>query len=278
MTPILEVLGISKQFPGRDTSDSPVQALKPVSFSVRKGEFVSVVGPSGCGKSTLFNIIAGLDKPTAGELRYEGRDTASLRGKIGYQLQRDLLLPWRTIIDNVTLALEIRGVPRKQRLEQGRRTLDCYGLGAFADFYPHELSGGMRQRAALMRTLLFDRELILLDEPFGALDAQTRLLMQEWLLQVHQESAKTILLITHDIEEAIFLSTRVLVMSARPGSIKGEFPIDLPAPRTTDVFFDELFSRYKKALHQIIREESMKAFESMSPSVAAARHAGADRQ
>lgn len=278
MTPILEVLDISKQFPGRDASDPPVQALKPVSFSVRKGEFVSVVGPSGCGKSTLFNIIAGLDKPTAGKLRYDGRDTANLRGKIGYQLQRDLLLPWRTIIDNVTLALEIRGVPRKQRLEQGRQTLDCYGLGAFADFYPHELSGGMRQRAALMRTLLFDRELILLDEPFGALDAQTRLLMQEWLLQVHKESAKTILLITHDIEEAIFLSTRVLVMSARPGSIKGEFPIDLPAPRTTDVFFDELFSQYKKALHQIIREESMKAFESMPSSEVAARHAGTGRE
>jgi len=260
--PILEVLDVSKQFPARDPGEAPVQALAPVSLRVHEGEFVSVVGPSGCGKSTLFNIIAGLETPSSGKLRYQGEDVSDLRGRVGYQLQRDLLLPWRTILDNVTLALEIRGETRTERERRGREVLQRYGLGAFADRYPRELSGGMRQRAALMRTLLFDRELIMLDEPFGALDAQTRLLMQEWLLRVYQASRKTVLLITHDIEEAIFLSTRVLVMSARPGCIKAECAIDLPMPRTADVFFDSRFATYKKDLHQMIREESMKAFES----------------
>jgi ABC-type nitrate/sulfonate/bicarbonate transport system ATPase subunit len=260
--PMLEVLDVSKQFPPREAGEAPIHALAPVSFSVRKAEFVSVVGPSGCGKSTLFNIIAGLETPTTGRLRYEDQDVTDLRGRIGYQLQRDLLLPWRRILDNITLALEIRGVSRAERDQRGREVLQRYGLGGFAERYPRELSGGMRQRAALMRTLLFDRDLIMLDEPFGALDAQTRLLMQEWLLSVYQESRKTILLITHDIEEAIFLSTRVLVMSARPGCIKGEFNIDLPTPRTSEVFFDARFAEYKKQLHHMIREESMKAFES----------------
>jgi len=266
--PILEAIDVSKQFPGRDAGDAPVQALDPVSLRVQQGEFVSVVGPSGCGKSTLFNIIAGLETPTTGRLRYEDADVADLRGRVGYQLQRDLLLPWRTILDNVTLALEIRGVPRAERERRGLDVLQRYGLGAFAGRYPCELSGGMRQRAALMRTLLFDRDLIMLDEPFGALDAQTRLLMQEWLLRVYKESRKTVLLITHDIEEAIFLSTRVLVMSARPGCIKGEFVIDLPTPRTAEVFFDPRFAQYKKDLHHMIREESMKAFESAAAASA----------
>ena len=261
MTAILDVLEISKRFPAKNKTEAPVDALAPVSFSVQRHEFVSIIGPSGCGKSTLFNIIAGLDAPTTGRLRYDGRDEQDLRGLIGYQLQRDLLLPWRTVLDNVTLALEIRGVNASERSVRGHSLLEQYGLGSFAQRYPRELSGGMRQRAALMRTLLFDRELILLDEPFGALDAQTRLLMQEWLLKVYVESKKTVLLITHDIEEAIFLSTRVLVMSARPGQIKCEYTIDLPQPRTPDVVFETQFAHYKKELHHMIREESMKAFE-----------------
>jgi len=219
------------------------------------------VGPSGCGKSTLFNIVAGLETQTTGTIRFEGKEVTSLRGRIAYQLQKDLLLPWRNILDNVALGLEIRGTPRDERRERAMALLRQYGLGAFAERFPSELSGGMRQRAALIRTLLFDRSIILLDEPFGALDAQTRVLMQEWLRDLSRDTQKTILLITHDIDEAIFLSSRVLVMSARPGSIRADVAIDLPRSNASDVLFEPRFAEYKRELFAMIREESLKAFE-----------------
>jgi len=256
---VLEARDISKQF--RAPDGSTIQALAPASFSVEPLEFVSVVGPSGCGKSTLFNIVAGLETQTTGTIRFEGKEVTSLRGRIAYQLQKDLLLPWRNILDNVALGLEIRGTPRDERRERAMALLRQYGLGAFAERFPSELSGGMRQRAALIRTLLFDRSIILLDEPFGALDAQTRVLMQEWLRDLSRDTQKTILLITHDIDEAIFLSSRVLVMSARPGSIRADVAIDLPRSNASDVLFEPRFAEYKRELFAMIREESLKAFE-----------------
>ena len=267
MSTYLSVQGISKTF---ESKSGQVQALAPVSFELRRNEFVSIVGPSGCGKSTLFNVIAGLESPTTGSLQLEGQSIHDLKGKVAYQLQRDLLLPWRTILENVTLALEIRGVPTLERNRRGLDALNRYGLGQFANRYPRELSGGMRQRAAIIRTLLFDRDLILLDEPFGALDSQTRMIMQAWLLSVYAASSKTVLLITHDVEEAVLLSNRVLVMTSRPGSIKGEVQIDLDWPRTEMTLLTEKFFAFKKQITTMIRDESQRSFDEQLGSVSTA--------
>src|SRR6516164_5029154 len=184
------------------TANGAFQALAPVTLSIAPGRFVSLIGPSGCGKSTIFNIVAGLLEPTS--------------GRVGYMLQKDLLLPWRTVLDNVILGMEIQGVPLKKARQRALPLLRRYGLASFEYLHPSALSGGMRQRAALLRTLLFDTDVILLDEPFGALDAQTKLQMQEWLLRLWADFGKTVVFVTHDIEEAIYLSDEVHVMATRP--------------------------------------------------------------
>ncbi len=215
-----------------------VKALANFNASIAPGEFVTVIGPSGCGKSTLFNIVAGLEEPDAGGvLRFKGRSchAADLLGQVSFMPQRDLLLPWRTVIDNAILALEIEGKPRKEARAEALRMLPEFGLSGFENQYPHQLSGGMRQRVALMRTFLFERDLILLDEPFGALDALTRMMMQRWLLDIWRRHQRTILFITHDVDEAIFLGDRVLAMTARPGGVKLEQRIDLPRPRRPEL-------------------------------------------
>ena len=242
-----------------------VTALAGLDATIARGEFVTVVGPSGCGKSTLFNIVAGLEEPDAGSiLRFEGRSchAADLLGQVSFMPQRDLLLPWRNVIDNAILALEVEGVPRREARAKALRMLPEFGLTGFEDQYPHQLSGGMRQRVALMRTLLFERDLMLLDEPFGALDALTRAMMQRWLLDVWQKYRRTILFITHDVDEAIFLGDRVLVMTARPGSVKLEQAVDLPRPRRPEIVTSPEFIRLKRTLLDAIEEESMKPFQS----------------
>ncbi len=256
-SPLLAMRAISKTF-------GSVTALSGLDVSVAPGEFVTVVGPSGCGKSTLFNIVAGLEEPDAGGiLRFEGRSchAAELLGRVSFMPQRDLLLPWRNVIDNAILALEVEGRPRKEARAQALRMLPEFGLAGFETQYPHQLSGGMRQRVALMRTFLFERDLMLLDEPFGALDALTRAMMQRWLLDVWQKYRRTILFITHDVDEAIFLGDRVLVMTARPGAVKLEQVIDLPRPRRPDVVTSPEFIRLKRTLLEAIEEESMKSFQ-----------------
>ena len=243
-----------------------VTALARFDAAVAPGEFVTVVGPSGCGKSTLFNIVAGLEEPDAGgALRFEGRSchAADLLGRVSFMPQRDLLLPWRNVIDNAVLALEVEGVPRQDARAKALRMLPEFGLAGFESQYPHQLSGGMRQRVALMRTFLFERDLMLLDEPFGALDALTRAMMQRWLLDVWQKHRRTILFITHDVDEAIFLGDRVLVMTARPGSVKLEQSVDLPRPRRPELVTAPEFIRLKRILLDAIEEESMKAFQSV---------------
>lgn len=255
--PLIELRGVDKTF-------GPVKALAGLSARVGRGEFVTVVGPSGCGKSTLFNIVAGLEEPDpGGALRFEGRSchAADLLGRVSFMPQRDLLLPWRTVIDNAILALEIEGRPRKEARAEAMRMLPEFGLAGFEGQYPHQLSGGMRQRVALMRTFLFERDLMLLDEPFGALDALTRTLMQRWLLDVWQRHRRTILFITHDVDEAIFLGDRVLVMTARPGAVKLEQRIDLPRPRRPDLVTAPEFIRLKRTLLEAIEEESLKSFQ-----------------
>jgi ABC-type nitrate/sulfonate/bicarbonate transport system ATPase subunit len=257
--PLLELRAVTKTF-GETT------ALAGLEASIAPGEFVTLVGPSGCGKSTLFNIVAGLEAPDPGGiLRFEGNSchAADLLGRVSFMPQSDLLLPWRNVVDNAILALEVEGVKRPEARAKARKMLPEFGLAGFEKQYPHQLSGGMRQRVALMRTFLFERDLMLLDEPFGALDALTRAMMQRWLLEVWQKYRRTILFITHDVDEAIFLGDRVLVMTARPGSVKLEQVIDLPRPRRPEIVTSPEFVRLKRSLLNAIEEESMKSFQSI---------------
>jgi ABC-type nitrate/sulfonate/bicarbonate transport system ATPase subunit len=190
-------------------------AMRDTDITIEGGRFASIIGPSGCGKSTLFNIIAGLLPPSSGDILIDGESVLGATGHVGYMLQRDMLLPWRTILDNIILGMEIRRIPKKESIARALPLMEKYGLKGFDKSYPHELSGGMRQRAALLRTLLYDGNIILLDEPFGALDAQTRIRMQDWLLQIWGDFHKTVLFVTHDIDEAIYLSDEIYVFSDR---------------------------------------------------------------
>ncbi len=243
---LLELRGVTKRF-GEAT------ALAETSLSIHEGSFVAIVGPSGCGKSTLFNVIAGLLAPDGGEVRLQGEPVTGATGHVGYMLQKDLLVPWRTVEDNITMAARLtRRVNNADRAE-ARRVATEYGLGDFLRHYPRALSGGMRQRVAFMRTLVTHQPLLLLDEPFGALDAQTRLDMQQWLLQVWRDTGRTVLFITHDVDESLFLSDRVLVMSPRPGRVVADITNPLARPREmetlTDPAFIELKSRIMHLLH-----------------------------
>ncbi len=223
---LLDQVGVSFATPG-----GPFRAVAPLNLAIETGRFVSLVGPSGCGKSTLFNVIAGLLQPTEGRVLIDGEDATGTIGRVGYMLQKDLLLPWRTVVDNVILGMEVQGTPRNEARQRALPLLHRYGLSGFEHLYPNSLSGGMRQRAALLRTLLFDTDVILLDEPFGALDAQTKLRMQEWLMQLWGDFRKTVVFVTHDVEEAIYLSDEIHVMGTRPGRILETIPIPLARPR-----------------------------------------------
>ncbi|MDR2567505.1 MAG: ABC transporter ATP-binding protein [Bifidobacteriaceae bacterium] len=248
----LKVCGVAKSFaaPGKRGRSAEkaekVPALLPVDLVARPGEFVSIVGPSGCGKSTLFSIIAGLETPTEGFVEIDGRDRTGQTGLVGYMLQKDMLMPWRTVLGNVIIGLEVRGFSRRQAMAAARPLLEHYGLGGYGKAKPAQLSGGMRGRAALLRTLLFNRQIMLLDEPFGALDAQTRLQMQLWLLDVHASFHKTTILVTHDVEEAVLCSDRIYVMSGRPGFVADEVTVDLPRPRKVDCLADPAFISAKE--------------------------------
>jgi len=236
-------------------------ALASTSLEVREGEFVSLVGPSGCGKSTLFNIISGLVRPTEGRVLLDGHDVTGSTGHVGYMLQKDLLLPWRTVTGNIVLGASLTGRATKRDRAEAVALAERYGLGEFVDHYPHALSGGMRQRVALMRTLAVHKDVMLLDEPFGALDSQTRLRMQQWLLDVWEQEGRTLLFITHDVDEAIFLSDRVLVMSARPGHIRAEFDVPLARPRGFELLTSEAFTDLKRRVLELLYSETIKALE-----------------
>jgi len=236
-------------------------ALASTSLEVREGEFVSLVGPSGCGKSTLFNVISGLIRPTEGRILLDGRDVTGSTGHVGYMLQKDLLLPWRTVTGNIVLRASLTGRATKRDRAEAVALAERYGLGEFVDHYPHALSGGMRQRVALMRTLAVHKDVMLLDEPFGALDSQTRLRMQQWLLDVWEQEGRTVVFITHDVDEAIFLSDRVLVMSARPGHIRAEFDVPLARPRGFELLTSEGFTELKRRILELLYSETIKALE-----------------
>lgn len=249
----LEIANVSKVF--RKNGQNLI-ALQDTTMQIPSGKFVSIIGPSGCGKSTLFNMIAGLLKPSSGQILLDGIDIQGKSGYVGYMLQKDLLLPWRTILNNVVIGLEIRGVPKKEAKEKALPLLQRYGLNGFEHHYPRELSGGMRQRAALLRTLLYDQDVILLDEPFGALDAQTRFMMQSWLMEIWKDFNKTILFVTHDIDEAIYLSDEIYVFSPRPGRLKARIEIKMPRPRNDQTLLLPEFLRYKQKLLALLREET----------------------
>ncbi len=225
----LTLAGISKSFGQGSTR---LSVLDGVSVGVGTGEFVCLVGPSGCGKSTLFNVAVGLAEPDAGRVLLGGQDITGLRGELGFMPQRDLLLPWRRVIDNLTIGVQVRRGDLTAARRQARRLAPRFGLEGFLDHHPYQLSGGMRQRAALLRTIVSGNSTLLLDEPFGALDALTRLEMHRFLLGLRGELDLTVLFVTHDPDEAVALADRILVMSARPGKILDEFGVDLPYPRT----------------------------------------------
>jgi ABC-type nitrate/sulfonate/bicarbonate transport system ATPase subunit len=229
--PKLLVQGVSKIFrDGRQTLDT----LASIDLVVNNGEFVTVIGPSGCGKSTLFNIVAGVDQPSGGIVAIDGDTQGARAGKAAYMPQQPLLLPWRTVVENVMLGLDVRRVPRKKAEFQAYELLKRFGLADFAQHYPATLSGGMRQRAALLRTVLFNSSFLLLDEPFGALDALTRLSLQMWLLDVWQTFHSSVLFITHDVREAILLSDRIYVLSSRPARVLRVVEVELSRPRHSE--------------------------------------------
>ena len=226
--PALELEKVTRRFPDRNARGAMFTAVEDLSFAIEAGEFVSIVGPSGCGKSTILNLVAGLDKPTEGKVTLSGERVAGPSAHVGFMLQKDLLLPWRTIVDNVEFGLETRPMSRAERRERALKELRRCRMIEFADRFPYQISGGQRQRAALARTLAIEPELVLLDEPFSALDAQTKLVLQKSFAETIQASGVTTLLITHDLSEAVAMSDRILVMSERPGRIVEQIAVDLP--------------------------------------------------
>ncbi|BFH59916.1 ABC transporter ATP-binding protein [Paenibacillus azoreducens] len=251
----LEATGVSKAFRGKRDN---LQVLNNVTLTVRKGEFVSIIGPSGSGKSTLFHIIGGLVKPDAGTVRMNGTDVTGQQGHISYMPQQPALFPWRTIEDNVLLSQEIQGSVDQAARENARYWLDKVGLGGFEKAHPHTLSGGMQQRAAFLRALLSPQELMCLDEPFSALDALTRSDMQRWLLNIWEESRRSVLFITHNIEEALLLSNRIYVFSGRPASVLQVVDVPFPRPRSEEIIEHPEFIKLRRELSGWMREEQLK--------------------
>ena len=239
-----------------ETAEGPVTAVDNVSFRVRQGEFLSIIGPSGCGKSTLFNVIGGLLAQHAGTVRVGGETISGPHKSIGMVFQEESTFPWRNVVDNVAFPLELTGMPKAKRLERARHFIKMVGLGGFENRYPGELSGGMRQRVSLARTLASEPKILLMDEPFAALDEQTRLLLGDKVLQIQQQLKQTMLLITHNITEAVQMSDRILVMTYRPGKVKRIVDIDLPRPRTSDIVGSEEFGRYVAQIWNDLREEA----------------------
>jgi NitT/TauT family transport system ATP-binding protein len=236
-------------------------AVEDMSFDLQRGEFVSIIGPSGCGKSTLFNVIGGMLAPTSGRVSVSGRPIEGPHPAVGMVFQEESTFPWRTVLDNVALALEVQGMPKAERHERARHLISLVGLAGFEQRFPAELSGGMRQRVSIARTLAPEPEILLLDEPFASLDEQTRLLLGDKLLQVQQQLNQTTLLITHSVTEAVQLSDRVLVMTFRPGRVRRILSIDLPRPRTSEVVSSERFGHYVAAIWSDLREEATRGME-----------------
>ena len=256
--PILVVENIVKRF---ETQDGVLVAVDDVSFNVMPGEFLSVIGPSGCGKSTLFNVMGGLLGGYEGRISVGGETVRGPHASIGMIFQEESTFPWRTVIDNVAFPLEIAGMAKVERTEKARHFIDLVGLNGFERRYPSELSGGMRQRVSMARTLASEPKILLMDEPFAALDEQTRLLLGDKVLQIQQDLKQTTLLITHNLTEAVQLSDRILVMTYRPGKTKRIVEIKLPRPRTSEIVSSDDFGRYVAQIWSDLREEASKGLK-----------------
>lgn len=247
---------VEHYFESHNESEPPIQALRPTSVRIDSEEFVALVGPSGCGKTTVLNMVAGLIRPTNGVVELDGRAPRVGDNDVGYLLARDALLPWRTAVRNVALPLEMRGVGRRERDQMARKILREVGLDNFADAYPAQLSHGMRQRVAVARTLVVDPNTLLMDEPFSALDAQTRLSLQQQFLLLWERVKSTVVFVTHDLTEAILMADRVMVFSARPGEIRAEFPVEIKRPRSlVELQGSEQFHELFRRIWNVLREE-----------------------
>ena len=264
----LVIDGVTMRF---QTREGVVTAVDDMSFSIERGEFVSIIGPSGCGKSTVFNILGGLVRGYEGKVSVGGDLISGPHPSIGMVFQEESTFPWRTVLDNVAFPLEVKGVRKVERYETARRFIDMVGLNGFEQRYPAELSGGMRQRVAIARTLVFEPKILLMDEPFAALDEQTRLLLGDKVLKIQEELKQTTLLITHNITEAVQLSDRVIIMTFRPGKVKRVVDIRLPRPRTDDIVGSEAFGRHVAEIWNDLREEASRG---MAESEAGARRGG----
>ena len=251
--------GVSRTFPPGRASAPPTRALEPVTLAVSDNDFITILGPSGCGKSTLLRIVAGLDRATTGRVLLDGEAVTQPGPDRGMVFQSYTLFPWLTVVENIAFGLREKGIPEAQRRQTALEWCQRVGLAGFEGHYPKQLSGGMQQRTAIARVLANDPKIMLLDEPFGALDNQTRSLMQETLLDIWQRETKTVLFVTHDIEESIFLASRVVVMSARPGRIKADVRIELSYPRHYTIKTSPEFSELKARLTEEIRVEAMLA-------------------
>jgi NitT/TauT family transport system ATP-binding protein len=261
-SPALALEGISCTFASREDPSRSYTAVRDTTLRVAEGEFVSVVGPTGCGKSTLLNVAAGLLAPSSGKVLVRGEPLSGINRQAGYMFQADALMPWRNAMDNVTAGLEFRGVPRDEARVQAEDWLRRVGLAGFADRYPHQLSGGMRKRVALAQMLILDPRILLMDEPFSALDVQTRQLMENELLELWSADRKSVVFITHDLEEAISLSDRVVVLSAGPETHPiGEFAIDMPRPRdVSEVRLTPRFIELHAQIWRAMKEEVLKGY------------------
>jgi NitT/TauT family transport system ATP-binding protein/sulfonate transport system ATP-binding protein len=258
----LVIEGVSRSFPGVRGGE-PLQALTPIDLDVAANDFITILGPSGCGKSTLLRIVAGLDRPTTGRVLLDGGPVTRPGPDRGMVFQSYTLFPWLTVAENIGFGLRERGVPDRKWRELVASYVDLVGLKGFEHHWPKQLSGGMQQRTAIARALANDPEILLLDEPFGALDNQTRSLMQELLLGIWEQRKKTVLFVTHDIEEAIFMASRVVVMTARPGRIKSDVAVGLPHPRYYTIKTSPEFSALKAQLTEDIRVEAMRTAEAI---------------
>jgi len=263
MTAALSLQDVACTFVSKDQPGQRYTAVQQVNLTVAAGEFVSVVGPTGCGKSTLLNVGAGLLVPSTGSVSVFGQPLIGINSRAGYMFQAESLMPWRTALDNVSAGLQFRGLPDAQAAAQANDWLRRVGLGGFGDRYPHQMSGGMRKRVSLAQTLVLDPDIILMDEPFSALDIQTRQLMENELLDIWQAKKKAVLFITHDLDEAIAMSDRVVVMSAGPGShLIGDFSIDIERPRAVaEIKTTPRFLELHKAIWDVLREEVLKGYQ-----------------
>ena len=258
---ILTLRNVSKFFGDADNGSEEVVAINDVSLDVSAGEFFSIIGPSGCGKSTLLRIIGGLLTASSGELTVGSDKVNGPHPWLGMVFQEESTFPWRTTLGNVEFGLEMRGVSQDQRRQKSREMIRLVGLSGFEERYPSELSGGMKQRVAIARALVLEPKILLMDEPFGALDEQTRIILGEELLRIRDQLKQTIILVTHNINESVQLSDRVMIMTARPGRVKEVVPIDLPHPRDSTIIASDRFGKLVGQVWGALREESIKSFK-----------------